>query len=513
MSSWQKRLIVLILAGSAGVFFTACGDATPSGNQGADSTATPTPDADPASAELGPAPAWDAEAYPLFTGSLYSGKKAYKDLEEIKANLDDVFVVDLGDAELTEVPAVLFECKRLQKLDLSDNKLTSLPAELGKLGNLQQLNVSDNLLSALPRELGWLANLTELNCSENQLTGLPAEISRCGSLKSINLNDNKLLQGLPDAVLELKSLESLYAIRCDLHSLPELGTMEKLRYLTIERNPNLAKLPDSFDKLNFYEFSLSGCTKLDFEDAFAKLAKHSNLKKLHMQNVPLQEYSMFGGTPKQYEPLVLPDNLKDLQLTALNISYNSITVEMLAKVIDGCAGMPAFTSLNLSDVHVEAIPSNIGKLSNLEYITMWRMPITSLPAEFNQLTKLKLFSLAGCENVTSLPDLSALTELTEFDVEDCKLTEIPAWVARFSKLKTLELSSCPEITGLPDFLNTLTLLEDLDLAHCAKITSLPSLEGLDALEDVDMRKTGISEEDYNALKAQYPTVAFRWQKP
>ena len=64
------------------------------------------------------------------------------------------------------------ESKYLIYLDLGDNQLTSLPASIKNLQNLTYLYLHNNQLTSLPDAVGNLQNLTELDLTHNQLTSL-----------------------------------------------------------------------------------------------------------------------------------------------------------------------------------------------------------------------------------------------------------------------------------------------------------------------------------------------------
>ena len=72
-------------------------------------------------------------------------------------------------------------------MNLGDNELTSVPAEIGQLTSLEELSLSDNQLTSVPAEIGQLTSLTELYLSGNQLTSVPAEIGQLTALEELDL--------------------------------------------------------------------------------------------------------------------------------------------------------------------------------------------------------------------------------------------------------------------------------------------------------------------------------------
>ena len=83
----------------------------------------------------------------------------------------------LTDNQLTDIPAALGRCPRLQKLMLSGNRLVTLPPELAGCRNLELLRLAANQFAFFPEWLWDLPSLAWLAVAGNPCTELPATVS------------------------------------------------------------------------------------------------------------------------------------------------------------------------------------------------------------------------------------------------------------------------------------------------------------------------------------------------
>jgi hypothetical protein len=85
----------------------------------------------------------------------------------------------LTNNKITELPAQIGDCTRMQKLMLAGNRLKELPVELNNCHNLALLRISANQLSALPQwllsmpKLSWLAFSGNLFNVKPELNAIP----------------------------------------------------------------------------------------------------------------------------------------------------------------------------------------------------------------------------------------------------------------------------------------------------------------------------------------------------
>ncbi len=110
------------------------------------------------------------------------------------------------------IPPELGDLPNLERLWMSINDLSgSIPPELGSLSNLQSLSLWDNQLSrAIPPELGNLSNLEQLDLGSNRLSGsIPPELSGLSNLITLYLGNNALSGDIPSTLTNLTGLWGL----------------------------------------------------------------------------------------------------------------------------------------------------------------------------------------------------------------------------------------------------------------------------------------------------------------
>ena len=80
------------------------------------------------------------------------------------------------------------------------------------------------------------------------------------------------------------------------------------------------------------------------------------------------------------------------------------------------------------------------------------------------------------------------------DLTGCKaLTSLPAEFANLTSLQTLKLSDCYALTSLPAELGRLTSLQTLNLYCCFALTFMPNLSGLPQLQARRTMAGGMSD--------------------
>lgn len=116
-----------------------------------------------------------------------------------------------------KVPEVLAECHELKTIGMRDCNISVIPA--GALpASLKALILTDNQLSELPASIGDCTKLQKLSVTGNQLTTLPKRLLDCQNLELIRLSVNKL-NVEPDWLFALPKL-AWYADSHNLYSSP-----------------------------------------------------------------------------------------------------------------------------------------------------------------------------------------------------------------------------------------------------------------------------------------------------
>jgi hypothetical protein len=123
--------------------------------------------------------------------------------------------------------------------------------------------------------------------------------------------------------------------------------------------------------------------------------------------------------------------------------------------------------LDLSDLGLTSLPTEIGQLTALQHLHLGNNALRSLPPEIGQLTALRQLHL-GNNLLTSLPpEIGQLAALQELDLSNSDpelggLTSLPPEIGRLTALQVLHLER-NQLTRLPSEIGQLTALEDLRL--------------------------------------------------
>ncbi|SFU43071.1 Leucine rich repeat-containing protein [Methylobacterium sp. 174MFSha1.1] len=140
------------------------------------------------------------------------------------------------EGRLSEMPPeILGLADTLEFLDLGQNDLTALPADLGRLHRLKVLFCSGNRFARLPPVLGDCASLSQVGFRGSGIAEVPAE-SLPPDLRWLTLTDNRIAT-LPAALGARPRLQKLMLAGNRLQTLPEsLGDARNLELLRIAAN-------------------------------------------------------------------------------------------------------------------------------------------------------------------------------------------------------------------------------------------------------------------------------------
>jgi len=158
--------------------------------------------------------------------------------------------------------------------------------------------------------------------------------------------------------------------------------------------------------------------------------------------------------------------------------------------------------LQWMDLHSNAlktIPGEIGLLSDLQYLNLSMNQLETLPPEIGNLDQLETLDLSS-NHWLQLPDeLGKLQHLKKLDLslepkpwpfKNFQLTAFPEWMGKMPDLQWLNLSG-NKITTLPSEIGNLTELRSLDLS-LNELDSLPMAIGrLRQLESLNVSDNGL----------------------
>ncbi len=135
-----------------------------------------------------------------------SGNQLFR-LPDDLPKLHKLRIIFCSNNNFAETPEVLGRCPNLEMIGFKANKIVSVPARsLPK--QLRWLILTDNQLSELPAELGSCSRLQKLMLAGNRLQALPKELANCGNLELLRISANQFTE-LPEWLLTLPRLSWL----------------------------------------------------------------------------------------------------------------------------------------------------------------------------------------------------------------------------------------------------------------------------------------------------------------
>ncbi len=219
-----------------------------------------------------------------------------------------------------------------------------------------------------------------------------------------------------------------------------IGRLDSITYLNLSYNRLSGSLPDSL-------FQLKALNYLDIQGA-------RNFYNEETQT----SYGLTGSIPG----VGYFTNLKRLQ--SLYIGGNKFTGNI--PTFWTPANMPALRNLDLTaNDFTGPIPSALADATQLTYLRLaYNQSLTAggLPSTFANLTNLTYLDITGC-NLTGLPNLQGLTNLTELNIGQNQLTgAIPSWIGNLTGLLILQTRYNPFDRGpIPTWIYNLTNLNTL----------------------------------------------------
>lgn len=95
--------------------------------------------------------------------------------------------------------------------------------------------------------------------------------------------------------------------------------------------------------------------------------------------------------------------------------------------------------LDLSKNHIKIVPSWIGELKSLQTLILSQNKIDSLPEEIGNLVNLKYFIMNRTDLASLPPEIGNLKELLYLDLWDDNLDDFPIDLEKLTKLRVLDL--------------------------------------------------------------------------
>ncbi len=164
---------------------------------------------------------------------------------------------------------------------------------------------------------------------------------------------------------------------------------------------------------------------------------------------------------------VLPPEIGKLsQLNMLSLYGNLLTI-----IPSDIGKLSQLTHLGLSRNRLTTLPSEIGHCSKLTWLHLYKNQLATIPSEIGKLSQLKMLHLEQ-NRLTSLPpQIGNLSQLTELYLEENRLTSLPPEIGNLSQLYCFKLSG-NWLTTLPPEIGNLSMLHQFDPSR-NRLTSLP----------------------------------------
>ncbi|MCR2745539.1 NEL-type E3 ubiquitin ligase domain-containing protein [Limnobacter parvus] len=184
----------------------------------------------------------------------------------------------------------------------------------------------------------------------------------------------------------------------------------------------------------------------------------------------------------------LPENLSFLNgVSSINLDFNQ-----LESLPESIGQHSTLETLRLAGNKLRSLPASIGQLSALKSLYLIRNQLQSLPTSIGRLSALKNLFLGG-NQLANLPEsIGQLSALGNLSLTNNQLDCLPASVGQLSVLTILELDE-NRFESLPEFIATLSALLTLRLSG-NQLRDLPeSIGNLPGLQNLELHRNNLSE--------------------
>ena len=378
---------------------------------------------------------------PNITLDILENKETFYSIESAMANPDSVFILHLGNEELTEFPPEIEQFKNLKSLYLSRNKIKKLPNYLADL-ELIELEISNNELTSIPevvfkcstlkkmvlqsneiKEIDVrffnLTQLEEINFTGNSISNIPKEINKLVNLKKLNLRMNDL-DSLSSAIGDLKELEEIELYGNDFYKFPEILTKcNSIKTILIGSN-SIKRLPENvvnMEKIKYIDLSYNPLSLKEI-DNISKIPARIIVNTETYEN---RFYSIYEAIENKDIAKFIHDNHNDYKDFELDLSILKSTMVLvfsnnnLTGFPPGLVELKNLETLDLEYNNIKKIPVDIKNMTSLNRLDLGHNNLTSLPPEIVELP-LEYLYLEGNDFTDSEKDL-----INNWFGEDCKI--------------------------------------------------------------------------------------------
>ena len=355
----------------------------------------------------------------------------------------------------------------IPKVNLKDNSIQSIPKEIESMEAITELLLDDNRIETIAAEVCRLPHLTNLQLSNNCISTLPENLldfsNKPVGLKHFGLGKNRF-PSFPIRLCEIDSLESLILDENNFSDLPaEMARLDRLQMLSLANN-RLTTLPNELQALkNLVELRIN---------------------RNKMKEIPACITAMLG----QIAELKMAEN----EFETITEEMSTKSTSTMLRYRDMLDRARRENVMNLSQMAIRAVPSEIKDLQNLQDLNISNNQITALPDFVGLFAKLKFLDMAF-NRITELPlSIASLIRLEMLMMDHNQLSEIPDSCSGCTALRHLS-ASYNQILDISDGLSSLESLTLIDLQH-NELVSLPvNLSTLVNLQECFLNNNKIME--------------------
>jgi Leucine-rich repeat (LRR) protein len=304
-------------------------------------------------------------------------------------NIDSV---DLSGLELTELPSVFKNLRKLKYLNLSNNRFKNFPTILMKLPNLETVDLSVNEIEELT--LSEYCYIKHLDLSGNKIKEFCAT-HRLPKLETFNLSYNLLgtLVDFERGYSVFPNLKSLNISYNQIQDIRNVYIFKNLKFLNVSSNQLYEwrlELPTTLEYLDLSDNKISELRNIEGSLDF------SNLRELNLSHNEIRTF--YRDLPFQnIERLILKENylydisvfsaykkLTFLDLEGCQMGTNPVKIDAAFKKIDFInLGNNGISIFELDNNHLEYLIISLNKFQHLDEI------------HIRSATNLKLLDISG----------------------------------------------------------------------------------------------------------------------
>ena len=396
-----------------------------------------------------------------------------------------------------DIPPEIGNLSALTSFDLTWNKITAVPPEIGNLSALTKLRLHDNKLHSIPIEITNLSHLNQLNLSKNQISDI-FDLSSLPSNLNLALQENFLdFADLETANINWSFGNRYYAPQKKINIEKTETNGEVTFYCNVGGSNNMYSWFKNDIKLLDQMANSITVSNLDTGVYHCEIT-NVNFPKLILKSIGEGIGLINGVLPKDYNALIAlyqtteGDNwnikinwessepvgswygvtVDDCRVTAIDLESNNLIGCIPSEIGD----LTKITYLSLLLNEINSIPLEIGNLSELEYLDLGFNQLKTIPPEIGNLSSITGLRIYFNQLISIPKEISNLSALSSLSLSGNKLSSIPKEIGNLPVLKHLDLRA-NKLTNIPTQINNLSTISFLDLSW-NKLSSLPDLSGL-----------------------------------